>query len=387
MKYTTYLTLGMLAAMAACGSKEDSLEGKKAELAGLREELVSKKEEIRALEQEILKIDPDAFNASGNRLNVATLPVNPTEFQHKIDIRGEVQSRKNVMLSGEMMGRLLEIHAYEGARVKKGQLLMHLDAEQLENSIAEVKTSLEFAEKMYTKRKSLWDKNVGSEVQYLEAKNNFESLQRKLATLNSQLDMAYIKAPFSGQVDQVLAKTGEIVQPGMPLMRLTGNSDMYITAEVSERYLGKFHRGDEVTVNFPSLDKSLTSTISSVGQVINKNNRTFSLEVKLKEMDELMKPNLLAVIEATDYTNDSAVVVPTKLIQKDNEGHFVFIVGKDEGKEVAKKARVELGKTFRGQTEIATGLETGDVLITEGYRDAAENTILSIIRPTADSGE
>ncbi|BDC98929.1 efflux RND transporter periplasmic adaptor subunit [Persicobacter psychrovividus] len=383
MKYYIFLMIGGLVAISACN--DHSLENKKEELSELRAELAETKAKIKVVEQQILDLDPDAFNASGSVLNVATIPVRSQSFEHMIDVRGEVQSRKNVMLSAEMMGRVEKINVVEGSVVKKGQSLLHLDADQVVNGIAEVKTSLEFAEKMYKKRAALWEKKVGSEVQYLEAKNQYESLQRKLATLNSQLDQARVKAPFNGQVDEVIAKDGEVVSPGMPLLRLAGSTDMYIRAEVSERYIGKFKRGDQVTVRFPSLNKTVNSTIASLGQVINKSNRTFTIEIRLDgETEGMVKPNLLAVVEVRDYQADGAIVVPTKLIQKDSEGYYVYTVKTDGKAQKAHRSRVELGKSFRGETEITRGLTDGDEVITEGYREAAQDMTLQVLKPTAE---
>ena len=377
MKPINALTISLFAFLVACGEGEKDLEAKKAELQALRAQSLQLKEQINALETEIREIDPE-FNQS-NTVLVSTMGLAKKPFDHKVEIRGSVASRKNVFVSAETMGRIEKIHIDEGNLVRKGDLLLKLDADILENNISEVETQLELADAIFVRQKSLWDKNIGTEIQYLQAKNNKESLERRLATLRSQLSQAYVRAPFSGVADNIPVKEGEMAQPGMPLVRIVNQKEMYISADVSEAFLGKFTKGDVAEIYFPSQDANLTSTITSVGKVINQENRTFTVEVSIpKSTDFEFQPNQVAILNLTDYFREETISVPTKLIQSDDRGKFVYGLDSSEGKKVAKKLRVEPGKSFNSLTEILSGLNGSEILISDGYRDVNEGSEVSI---------
>ncbi|MGI9543187.1 MAG: efflux RND transporter periplasmic adaptor subunit, partial [Cyclobacteriaceae bacterium] len=269
------------------------------------------------------------------------------------------------------------VNVKEGATVKAGQTLLRLDAEILENNIAELETALDLATTVYKKQARLWDKQIGTEVQYLQAKNNKESLERRLATAQSQRNQAYVKAPFSGVVDLVNIKQGEMASMGMPLLRIVNMGEMHILADVPERYLSGVKAGDSVEVLFPSLDREIASTVTAVGQVINPLNRTFTVEVDLPANDRDYKPNMTAVLKVKDYESPEALIVPSGIIQKDNIGDYLYKVTENENTLEARKVHITLGKTYGGTTEITEGLASGDKLVNEGYREVTDGVKVS----------
>jgi len=368
----------ILVAASACGEEKSEIAKKKEKLAELKLQLRETKEEIKELEKELAIADPSFILSENKATLVSTMPVEKRVFKHKIEVRGEVASRKNILLGSEAVGRINKIHVKEGDEVTKGQLLLEIDAATLRNNIAELKTSLELATTVFERQQNLWKKNIGSEIQYLQAKNNKESLERKLATAHSELDKARVRAPFGGTIDKVHVKQGEMAQIGLPLFRIVSLEDMYINADVSERYIGKFKRGDSVKVYFPSLDKQFRSVISAIGQVINERNRTFEIEVRLPLTQEEFKPNLTAVIELKDYENKQAIVVPTSLIQSDNIGDFVYKIDRDNGKSLARKVHIDRGLSYDRETEILAGLEPGEELIEQGVRNISEGVFVRL---------
>ena len=377
MMKNIFYSIVVLAVMAACTGKTD-LEQKKEELNGKKAELQELKKAITDLEAEIVELDPEFGNNSNNTVLVTTLQLKEQDFIHKIEVRGSVESRKNVTMSAQMPGEIEQIAVKEGQNVIKGQTLIRLDADVISNNIAELKTSLELATTIYEKRANLWKRNIGSEIQYLEAKNKKESLERKLSTAYAQLNQAVIRAPFSGSVDAIPAREGEMAQPGSPLIRIVNPNDVYIKADVSERFIGKFKTGDKVDIFFPSQDRNIESTVASVGQVINTENRTFELEVKLANKDKSIKPNQVALLELKDYEALSAVTIPTKLIQRDDKGNFVFKIQKEGENYVAHKAHISVGKTYKSVTEILEGLSSNEIIADKGFRELADGTIVRI---------
>lgn len=357
-----------------CSQPQEGVDGKKAELAEAKAELKTLQAKIKGLEDEIKAEDPTFGQAVESATLITAVAANKTTFEHKIEVRGNVESRTNVIVSAEMMGQLTAVNVKEGQKVRRGQVLATIDSDNLEKSIDEVENQLSFATTVFEKRDRLWKKNIGTEIDYLTAKNNKEALEKQLATLNSQLAKAKIKAPFSGTIEQVPVKTGEVVQPGFPVAFLVSNADMYITAEVSETYVGRFSNGDKVDVNIPSLDESFESTITSIGNVINSASRTFTVEVKLPKVEAYLKTNLVALIKMTDYASDEAIVIPSRIVQEDLDGTFVYLVNDKR----AQKVHVKLGYSYGDVSEVVAGLNGGETVVDKGNRTVTNGTSVSI---------
>lgn len=369
-----YLIILFLAGAAACSSPADNaeVEAKKKSLEEARKEFATIKDKIDQLEKELAEIDPEFARQNNNAILVSTFIAEKKPFEHKVEVRGAVESRRNVTISAQAIGEIEKVYVREGQQVAKGQILVSQNADVVRNTIAELKTNLELAASVYEKQSKLWEQKIGTEVQYLQAKNNKESLERKLATANAQLDMAIVRAPFSGTVDQLPAKEGEVASPGMPLVRIVSPENMYIKADVSERFIGKFKAGDQVEIYFPTLAKRLSSKISAVGQVINPENRTFIVEVNLPRIDFTVKPNQVTVLELRDYVSEATLVVPTRIIQRDEEGQFIFTIDNRGDRMLAKKIHVVTGITYNSETEILEGLAGSEQIVDQGYRDLTE---------------
>jgi membrane fusion protein, multidrug efflux system len=368
MKNIVLLLVMIMLIATSCGQETSEIDAKKAELEGYKSELQELKLKITETEKALSEMDSTFGNNNKNAVLITTVKIAETSFTHKIEARGSVESRTNVMLSSELPGKIESIKVVEGQFVNKGQVLATLDAAIIRNTIAELKTNLELAAVVYQKQANLWKQNIGTEISYLESKAKKEGLERKLATTNSQLNQAIVRAPFSGSIDAIPARVGEMIQPGTPLVRIVKLQDVYIQADISERYIGAFKKGDEVEVYFPSQDERIKTKVSSVSQVINSMNRTFNLEVKIPALKFPVRPNQVVVLNLTDYTNGAAKLVPTRVIQNDNKGNFVFIIENDE----AKKVHVTVGKSYDNQTEVLEGLALNTLVAKDGYRELAE---------------
>ncbi len=372
----TVLILTVVATLTyACGGSEAAGD-KMTQLKELKEQQKEIDGQIKALEKELEA--SGALKKDVNEVLVTAINLKPTKFTHEIEVRGGVESRKDVVLSAESMGRISVINVNEGQSVSKGQLLLQLDGEIIRNNINEVETQLELAVTMYERQEKLWKQNIGTEVQYLQAKNNKESLESRLATLKAQYRQSNVYAPFSGVIDNVIARVGQMAQPGMPLLRIVNQADMHITAAVSEAFLGKFKEGQMADVYFPTQDKTIATKISNVGRVIENDNRTFEIELSLPNVDFEVKPNQVVVVELVDYVNENAFVVPTKIIQTDSKGSYLYEIVTTDGAKKARKIYVTVGKSYKLKTEIVKGLKSGQTIANEGYRDLSQDVLVSI---------
>ena len=370
------LSIILLALVILSCEQTDEIEAKKSELTEAKEELFTLKSQISKLERELVELG--VVEANTNLTLVSTITINQKPFYHHVDVRGAVQSRNNVLISAETPAAVQEVLVVEGQQVRKGQTLITQDGEVLKRSIKELESSLELATTMYERQKKLWEQNIGTEVQYLEMKNRKESLELKLATTKSQLNKTRIKAPFNGVVDMIDVRVGEMAAPGLPIIRLVSMSNMYIKADVSESFIGKFHKGQKVKVYFPSTDYTIHSTISSIGQVINPNNRTFELDISIPANGAKVKPNMITVLTLADYANQNALAVPTNIIQSDRMGNYAFKVLEEEGKNVVRRIDIETGITYGNETEIKQGLSGGETLVHKGGIGLTEGGIVEV---------
>jgi membrane fusion protein, multidrug efflux system len=367
-----FLIIFLLVLMASCGQK-DELTAKKDELAKLKKEAADLRSSIESLENEIGMLDPEFGISNRKPVLISTIKPEKTHFEHFVEATGSVLSKKDVSISGEISGRITEVLAIEGMRVNKGQIIARIDAEAIQRNIEELEKQLELAAILFEKQERLWNQQIGTEIQFLEAKNRKEYLEKSLASLRTQESRSIVRAPFNGTVESVQVRAGELVQPGTPLVRFIGESDLFIEADVSERYLGILDKGDSVDIYFPSVNENFRTKVSAVGGVINQNNRTFKVEVFLPNL-KFAKPNMISVLKIKDYENTNAVTVPNYLILQDSKGDYVFTVENN----LSKKRYIKRGKTYQEVTEVLEGLSGNEVLVDKGFREVGDNFNVNI---------
>ncbi len=314
------------------------------------------------------KIEKSKNNEVSHRLKVTTEKILFQKFEHYFEINGSVEAEKSAFVSPETNGQIKKIHVKEGDRVRKGDLLVELNTKILENSLEEIKTALELSKIIFKKQDELWKQKIGSEIQYLQAKNQKESLERKLETLESQLDMGKVKAPISGIIDDIFLKKGEMAAAGMQLIQLINLRSVYVNADVSESYLSKIKKGDLVNLNFPSYpDFNKNAKIYRIGNFINPSNRTFKIEIRLENRDEKLKPNLLAMLKIKDFYEEKAILIESEIIKKDAKGEYLYVKTKNNNKYFAKKTYIETGVSDNEKTMITKGLQVNQEVIKDGY--------------------
>lgn len=352
------------------------LAGKKALLNTKRQELKELTDVIADLEEQIAEEDPTVRKRS--KL-VTTIAAEQKDFSHYVEIQGAVRSDDLVDVTSEVAGRILSLKAKEGQQVRKGQLIAELDLEQIKKQMAELETSINLANTVYERQKRLWDQNIGSEIQYLEAQNNKERLEKSMETLEFQLTKGKVYAPISGVVEREILQSGEIAAPGMPILQILNTSRLKVVADVPENLLRSVKVGETVAIQFPALDLEKKAKVTRIGATIDPANRTFTVEVNLRGANAGLKPNLLANMMIEDYAVEDAVVIPLHLIQQEVSGKdFVFVVGDEDGDKVAKKAYVQMGYTYKGEALIEEGLNGGEQLIAEGNRGLTENAVVEL---------
>ena len=374
------LTIAALLLTACGGSEEEpkTLEEKVAKIKEYQKQVAELNSKISKLESDVNKeknIDPkDALRI------VETFTLKTQTFEHFIEVQGNVESDKDVQVFPKTSGPIVKKYVQEGQRVSQGQTLLELDAETIRKQIAEVEKRLELAKVVYERQNNLWKQKIGSEIQYLEAKNNMEALEKSLETTQSQLSNAFVKAPISGTVDKFMVNVGEMASPQSPVVRVVNLSSVEISADVSETYTKSVKKGDKVLVKFPAINEEMPVKISLIGQTINEKNRTFRIEMKAPNKEGYLKPNAMAVVKIKDFEKEDATTVPSHLIQQSTSGErFLYVVREEEGKKVAKKVTIEVGKSYQGQTLVTKGLNAGDKVVAKGYNEVVDGEEVNVI--------
>lgn len=373
------LSMSSVILFSQCGSEQIS-NGQIAELQKEKDSLRKIKQDvsvkINELEDQIKLLDT---NGNHNVPIVTIAQVKSGIFKHYFSVQGVVESDKNAAINADVGAKIQKIRVIEGARVKKGQILIELDSRVLMNNIEELKTQIELATIVYDKQKSLWDQNIGSEIQYLEAKTNKEGLERKLQTLYSQLDYYHIKAPFDGLVDEIYPRVGEMASPAMPLVRVMNLNSVYLKADVSEDYFGKIKVGDTAIIGFNSAGIEIKSSITRIGNYINPNNRSFKIRFELNNKTHNLIPNMLAVVKVLDYTAPSkSIIIPGKLLQETPQGEgFVYILH-ENGSSRAQKVMISTGRSYKGEIEVLSGLKEENQIIVKGARNIKDGEIVGV---------
>jgi RND family efflux transporter MFP subunit len=290
-------------------------------------------------------------------------------FEHYIEIQGIVEAEKNVMITSEIPAIIKKIHVREGQSVKKGTLLVTLDDEMINNQIKEMQTQLRLAEYVYEKQTNLRKENIGSELDFEKAKNNKETIESALRTVEAQKGKAKITAVYDGVVDEIFPEVGELAGPQMPLIRFISLGNASIRVDVPESYLSKIKVGDDVNVSFSDLGKTFNSKIYNRGNYIEPLNRTFKISIELPAGDNILLPNLIGVVKIKDLVVENALLIKTDNILQDAKGNnYVFVVEKNGGKFIVNKVFVNIGESYGSITYLKGGLKGSDIIVSQGAR-------------------
>jgi RND family efflux transporter MFP subunit len=376
MKFLSIIAFaGLMLTAVACGDKEDnSLEGKKAKLVALQSQQAEIQASIKALQAEIEKAEP---NKSVKVKSVSTMPIISQQFDHFVEATGRLDAVNNVLVSPQMGGAITALYVKEGDMVTKGQRIATIDNTVMRNSIQEIMIQLETAKTLFERQKALWEQKIGTEVQYIQAKAQVESIEKRLATLKSQDAMNIVVAPISGQIDEVRMKPGEMSAPGIGIVRIVNSANLKVVASVPDTYAGTIAKGDVVQIRFPDLNKEMTARLTFVGQTINPASRTFPVEAQLNSVDKQLKPNLTAEIKINDQSRAGVIAIPQNIVQRTEQGTVVYVAVKEGNQFVAKQRIISTGLSYDGKVEVLTGLTVGDLLISEGYQELVDGQVVS----------
>ncbi|CAM3578083.1 efflux RND transporter periplasmic adaptor subunit [Flavobacterium gelidilacus] len=387
MKKIYLIIVTSLILISCGGDKKNSTasvieKGTLEEMRAKRTELVAKSDDLR---KELESLDEAIGKKDTNEklTLITTLAAKDTVFNHYVELQANVQTKENLMLNAEFGGILQQLYVKEGQKVAKGQTLARVDDGGLSSQLAQMETQAALAKTTFERQQNLWNQKIGSEIQYLQAKTNYNAQLKSVAQMRAQLSKTVIRAPFSGTIDEIASERGSVVGPGSPILRIVSLGNMYLEAEVPEKNIGTVKKGSDVIVDFPVLGETFTTKVTQAGNYINPANRSFMIQIAVPNKSGNIKPNLSSKIQIKDYSNPKAITVPTSIISENADGEqFLYIAQNPDknGNAIAKRVIVKVGLSQGELVEIVEGIKDGDLIIKEGARSVKDGQKVSIIK-------
>ncbi len=341
--------------------------------------------QLKLLDNEISKLDTEKKLPL-----ITTFKAKEEQFDHYLEFQGNVDTKNLLTITAEFNGILSNIYVKEGQRVGKGQILAKIDDGGLGQQLAQLEIQAELAKTTYERQKRLWEQKIGSEIQFLQAKSNFEAQSRAVEQLKEQIAKTMVRAPFSGTIDDVITEKGNVVAAGQtPLMLLVNLKDMYIETNVPESHITSVTENKDVIVELPVLNKTVNTKIRQAGSFINPANRTFRIEVAVPNKDKTIKPNLTAKLKINDYSNSNAILIPQSIISENANGEQYVYVVKNLKENIgntqrtfgtAERAIIKTGRTQGDIIEVLDGLEKETQIILEGARSVKDGQTVEILK-------
>lgn len=370
-------SLLILSLVLSCGTSDkesQSLTDLKTKKAALKEQMDRMGTELKEIEIAISELD-----TLKKLMSVTSIKVEVKDFNHYVEVQGTVKADQTIDLHAEMGGTVTAILVKEGQKVSKGQLLATLDSDVIDNSVLQLDTQLALATTTFERQARLWEQNIGSEIQYLQAKAQKEGLENSVKSLKAQARKMKIIAPFSGIIDQIYAKTGELTSPQKPFLKLVNLNKVYVESEVTETYLNSIKKDTKVLLNFRSIGTSVEASVSQVGNFINPSNRSFKMRIDLKNPNNELKANLLADIKINDF-KANGTVIPTRLVQRDRDNKtFVYTIEPKENNHKVIKTYVTEVMNYDNQSYLSDGLVPNSILVDKGARLVNNNEEVTLV--------
>ena len=345
-----------------------------------RKEIAASKEKI-SNQLQIIDDKLDELNTNPQLPIVEIIEVSTVKFDHYIQVQGSVKSDELINIFPEFSGIIKNIYVKSGDIVKKGQPLLKIDDGGLKEQLSQLEIGFELTKTTFERQKRLWNQNIGSEIKFLETKSMYEAQKQGVNQLKKQIKKTLIEAPFSGTIDNVLAKKGEVVYPGKSnLMMLLNLDNLYVESNVPEKYIALINSGNKAFVHFPLLDKTILTKVRQSGNYINPINRTFKIELDIEKNNLDIKPNLNSKVSINDYSNEEALMINQNIISIDsNNEEYVYKVYTKDNKTYVAKTLINTGKNDGVNIEVLSGLTTNDKVVSEGIRKLIDNSRVKII--------
>lgn len=315
-------------------------------------------------------------------VNVETKTIESQPFERYLKLVGTVKAQNDVRISAEVAGRIEKYFVEQGDQVEKGEPILKIDDSQLIRERERLEAITAQAKENYERLKRLYQQDsVGSEIDYLNAKYNYEQNKASLEEVKVNIDKTTVKAPFDATVENIVLEQGEMASPGAVLLRLIGTDKLKVSTGVPSIYSDVVNKGDmaQIWFDFQKSD-TLRLPITFVGKSISPQARTFKVEVRLPPETVNYKVDMIANLMIRTWKEDEAIVIGEEYVYQNEDQNVVYTVAENgEGQQIARMKPVTLGASYKNKVVIAEGLQPGDGLITVGSSFLQDNMRINIV--------
>ncbi len=315
--------------------------------------------------------------------SVETVSITPGSFDDFFRLTGTVEALEDATISSETNGRILSILS-RGQSVLQGETIAQIDDRLIRSQYQSAQTAYELAVDSFNRLETLYADSIISTQDFNAVKAQRDQARAQLNQAEKQLDDANIEAPFNGRVEERFVRTGELITPGMPVVRLVNTDRVKINAGVPERFASDISTGTLVRVNFPSYSgQTYETVVSFIGNVVDSGTRTFPVEIEIENVDNRLKPEMVADIRMQRRTIENAIIIPRTAVVRDENEVSVFIAREENGRKIAELVEVRTGRASGPLIEIVEGLSEGDEIVVAGMRTLSIGDRLNIVKNTS----
>ncbi len=328
--------------------------------------------------------NPAAIGPSGAAAApVEVVELKPTTVKEDLQAVGALRSNESVMLRPEVSGRIASINFRDGQPVKRGQVLVALDAALNEAEVAQARAELELARNNLKRTEDLARKSFVSSSAQEQAAANVEVLAARLKLAEARLAKMRVVAPFDGVVGIRRVSVGDYVKDGADLVNIEDIAQLKVDFRLPERHFAQLKVGQTVEVVADALPGSrYRGTIDAINPRIDASGRSLEVRARLANTDGRLRPGMFARVRVIVGERQSALMVPEEAIVPLGDDFFVYTVADDK----ARRVRVKLGVRRDAMVELLEGVKAGDRVVTAGMRVRRDGQPVRIVNAQAAGG-
>ena len=314
-------------------------------------------------------------NNDEKQKNAAPMSVRSEVVQHSSDIHtknyiGIVEEESAISVGFTGSGTISKVCVSEGEMVRKGQLIAEIDKTQAENMLIAAKAQMEQASDAYKRLKQLHDNNSLPEMEWVEVQSKVQQAEASLEMAKKSLADCSIYAPENGIIGKGVMNVGEVVLPALPVAKILVINHVKVRASIPEKEIAGITSASSSKITLDAL-AGHTFEGGKIEKCIDANNstHTYDIKVNVKNTERQLLPGMVAHVQIHHATQQEVITVPITSVRKNANGEY-FVWTNKGGK--AHRATVTTGDATGNRVVVLTGLQQGDVVITEGYQKLSE---------------
>lgn len=310
-------------------------------------------------------------NAAQKPVSVEVAQVRTMALHDEAQAVGSLRSRRSVVLRPEVSGRVTQLQFSDGARVRKGQLLVQFDDQLPRAQVQQARAELSIAQANHQRNKELVAQGFVSQRSLDESAANLQVAQAKLALAEATAARLRIVAPFDGIAGIRNVSVGDYLKDGSDIVNIEDIDSVFVDFRLPERYQGQVRVGQVALVALDALPgKTYQAEVRAIDPQIDANGRSVMVRASIANEGLQLRPGMFARVTVRMGERPGALVVPEEAIVPQGESPYVYTVlpGKEAGGAVVQRVAVQLGARHDGMVEVREGLQAGDTVVTAGQQ-------------------